>query len=96
MQRIQQAQERWRAGNTDYASAVSVLTANDASITTSSDKGYYTLSTAATAGATSTAYTITATAVSGTSQASDSGCSALTITVSSGNVSYTPTSCWSK
>ncbi len=91
--RVQQAQERWRANNTTYASSITNLATLETGLSSSSLNGYYTV--AVTASASST-YTITATAVSGSSQAKDTGCTTLTISVSSGNPQYTPTSCWSK
>lgn len=83
---IQQAQERWRANNPAYGTLINLeLSANTTA-------GYYTLSVQS---PTATGYAITANAASGTSQASDTGCSTLTVTVSNGNASNSPTGCWS-
>ncbi|MBL4707197.1 MAG: prepilin-type N-terminal cleavage/methylation domain-containing protein [Flavobacteriales bacterium] len=86
---IQQLQEKYRANNTTF----SALGTIGYSGTTSSD-GYYTMTVT---GTSATGYTITATAVSGKSQASDTGCTALTIVASSGDPRGTkgPASCWS-
>jgi type IV pilus assembly protein PilE len=99
---VQQAQERWRANKVEYSSDVSssstglklIASATVASsyITTS---GYYTV---AISSPTATGYVATATAVSGTSQASDTGCTTLTVNVTNGNATN-PTAeanCWSK
>lgn len=94
--RVQQAQERWRANNTTYASSITNLATLETGLTSTSEKGYYSIATAVVAATASSAYTITATAISGSSQASDSGCTTLTVTVASGTTTNTPTSCWSK
>ena len=96
--RVQQAQERWRANNTTYASnaqvtALTTDTPPGLGLSATSDGGYYTL---AVSSNTATGYTLTATGVSGKSQASDTGCSPLTVTVTNGTASTTPTACWSK
>jgi type IV pilus assembly protein PilE len=92
--RIQQLQERHRANNPTYAANLAAL-----GITSSSSpNGYYTLATSAgSGGAAANSYTVTATAVSGKSQASDSGCTQLTITVAPAGVTYGPqTRCWGR
>lgn len=83
---IQQAQERWRANNTTYASTLASLSA----ASTSKD-GYYTLALSAVS---ATAYTLTASAVAGKSQTGDTGCTSLVVTVSNGVPTPTPTTCW--
>ena len=92
---IQQAQERYRNNNSSYASNLTTLSFSSNSPTTSA--GYYTMSVSASA---TNSYTVTATAVSGKSQASDSqggsSCSTLTVAVTNGTASNTPTNCWSK
>ena len=92
---IQQAQERYRNNNTSYASSLTTLSFSSNSPTTSS--GYYTMSISASA---TNSYTLTATAVSGKSQTSDSqggsSCSTLTVAVTNGTASNTPTNCWRK
>ncbi|CAM3847143.1 type IV pilin protein [Roseateles saccharophilus] len=92
----QQIQERWRVNNPTYATNDVLTTAwpSGLGLTSTTTGGYYTLSIGA--NPTSTAYTMTATAVAGTSQASDTGCSTLTVSVSNGAATMKPTSCWSK
>ena len=93
---LQQAQERWRANNTAYATNSVLATAwpNGLGITVATSGGYYTLQITGTP--TGSAYTATATAVSGTSQSSDTNCTTLTVTVANGSAINTPTTCWSK
>jgi type IV pilus assembly protein PilE len=104
---IQQAQERWRANQPTYAAVLmTALPANCATpalqVTNSC------LNIAAATGArytyvlsanTATGYTLTATAVAGTSQAADTqgatACSPLVVTVTNGNAARTPAACWS-
>lgn len=93
---LQQAQERWRANNATYAANSLLTTAAPgglgfSSATTSS--GYYQL---AISGNSATGYVATATAVSGTSQAGDTGCTVLTSTITNGVISSTPTACWGR
>ncbi len=83
---VQQAQERWRANNTSYASTLTSLNTS----ATSKD-GYYGIALSASS---ATGYTVTATAVAGKSQASDSGCTALVVAVVNGAATKTPTQCW--
>jgi type IV pilus assembly protein PilE len=97
LSQIQQAQERWRANCTTYAS-------NIASAPAANCTGG--LGVAAPAGArynypnptgvSGTTYTITATAIAGSSQASDTGCTVITTAVASGVATNTPTQCWSR
>lgn len=96
--RVQQAQERWRANNPTYASntqmtALTTATPPGLGLSATSDGGYYTLAVSSNTG---TGYTVTASAVSGTSQYSDTGCSTLTVTVTNGNATKAPDTCWSK
>ena len=100
--KVQQAQERWRANNTTYASdtemtapitPVPPATLSGLGISSTSEGKYYTL---AVSGNTATGYTLTATAVSGKSQTSDTGCSTLTVSVANGATDYQPAACWSK
>jgi type IV pilus assembly protein PilE len=89
--RVQQAQERWRAGNAQYTSLASL------GIPSTTSNGYYTIAASAGAGAAAVhSYTVTATAVGGKSQAGDSGCTVLTLSVSGGTPSYTPAACWKR
>lgn len=87
---LQQAEERWRGNNPSYSASLSDL---QSSSTTAS--GYYTISIAAPgadAATLSTGYIATATAVSGTSQASDTNCAKLAVRMLNGNLSYCGTS----
>lgn len=88
--RVQIEQEKWRSSNTTYTAT---LGTGGLGLATTSLDGYYTIG--ITAGSTSaTAYTTTATAVSGKSQNSDSGCTTLTLAVAAGVESKTPAICW--
>ena len=86
---VQQAQERWRSNGSSYAESLTNAANGTppglgmASATTA--KGYYTLSLS---GAGASGYTVTATAVAGTSQASDGNCKVLAAQVQGGNLSY--------
>lgn len=98
LSQVQQAQERWRANNTTYSSqlantAVSPALPNGLGVSATTSGGYYTLALSAN---TATGYIATATAVSGTSQAGDTACTTLTVTVTNGSAVNTPTNCWSK
>jgi type IV pilus assembly protein PilE len=84
----QQAQERWRGNNISYAASLATLGLGAATA-----DGYYTL---AVSGASATGYTLTATAVAGKSQARDTACSALKLTVVRGDATTGPAGCWSK
>jgi len=85
---IQQAQERWRANNGSYADN-DKLTAAAADggfgLSASTSSGYYGL---AISDATASGYTLTATAQSGTSQASDNKCHKLVMRLAGGNIFY--------
>jgi type IV pilus assembly protein PilE len=102
MNRIQQAQERYRSNNATYAAAAQLSTAWPTGLgqSANSTSGYYTVATAVTAAASNVAYSVTATAVSGKSQASDKAgsqaCNVLTMTIASGSPAYTPAACWSR
>ena len=89
---LQQAQERWRSNNTQYA------TLDLLGISTSSAKGYYTLSLATTPNTTS--YSAVATAAPSSSQSNDSNCQTLRVDVNpsgySGQTLYSPSGCWSQ
>ena len=97
---VQQAQERWRANNVAYSSDVSssstglkLVSGTTVASSYNLPSGYYSIAITGTSGS---AYTLTATGVSGTSQASDTGCATLTVAVSNGTATNTPTACWSK
>ena len=96
LQRIQLEQEKFRAECPTYASNVAgTRTCNGLglALATSSSDGYYTLNLPAVVNAT-TQYTATATAVTGTSQASDTGCTVLTLAVDGLTLTRTPAECW--
>jgi type IV pilus assembly protein PilE len=86
---VQQAQERWRSNKTAYAASLT----NDAAGTppglgltsVQSPKKYYDL---ALSNVGASGYTLTATAVSGTSQAGDGNCQRLRVRVDRGNIYY--------
>ena len=83
---IMQAQERWRANNPAYKAALTspVL----AGTRTTSQAGHYALSITDNS-ATATAYTATATVVTGSAQASDTPCQVMRVVVNGGNIGYT-------
>ena len=85
---VQHAQERYRSNNTAYAAALSTL-----GLAASSTNNFYgaVLSAVSAAG-----YTLSLAAASGTSQAADTGCTALTVVVTNGSPVYGPAGCWSK
>ena len=97
---VQQAQERWRANNIAYSSDVSssntgLKLVSNTTVASSYNppSGYYSIAITGTSGS---AYTLTATSVSGSSQASDTGCTTLTVAVSNGTAINTPAACWRK
>lgn len=106
---VQQAQERHRANNSSYASSLTDATNADPPglgfASTSSATGLYTLSLDSVS---ATGYSVIATAVSGKSQADDSGCQQLRIRSASGSLFYgsaagdgaftesTNNKCWSR
>jgi type IV pilus assembly protein PilE len=98
---LQQAQERWRSTNAEYAPAAQLSTGLGVPATTTPG-GYYTIAITA---ADATSYVATATAVSGKSQASDSGCTVMAVRMQGGNVGYgsgsgpdwtDPKKCWAR
>jgi type IV pilus assembly protein PilE len=96
--KIQQAQERWRSACTTYASSITLANAGDCNTGTSglaiaaASNARYNYALSATSG---TGYTITATAVTGSSQASDTGCATLNVVFSQGNTTRSQPACWS-
>ncbi|NCA88386.1 MAG: type IV pilin protein [Gammaproteobacteria bacterium] len=78
---IQLQQEKYRVNHVSYGSLTDLG---------SFPSDYYTF---AISGNTASAYTITATAKSGTSQASDTGCTSMAVNQASAK---TPDSCWKK
>lgn len=96
---VLQAQERWRGVNTAYSPNVTNLATSNYGAATTSPQGYYTITTSTDVSTEKYAYVVTATAVAGKSQASDSGCTALTLTynaTSTPSLVYGPTNCWNK
>lgn len=99
---IQQAQERWRANCPFYAGSITAsntgcpvtpgATTSGLNIATVLGARY----TYEVSNVSATDYTLIATAVGGSSQAGDSGCTALTVTVTNGTAVNTPLQCWSK
>jgi type IV pilus assembly protein PilE len=85
---VLQAQERYRANNPSYAPTLAAL--GQAS---TSAAGQYGLALLA---STAVGYQLTLLAVNGSAQAGDTGCTALTVTVSNGSPSYAPSTCWSR
>nr|WP_316639367.1 type IV pilin protein [uncultured Roseateles sp.] len=101
---VQQAQERFRSNHASYAPLSDPdVPANGLGLPGESASGYYTLSLS---NVTATTYTITATANTGKSQASDGNCKLLGVRMQGGNVSYgsgastmdwtDPNRCWAK
>lgn len=88
---VQQAQERFRGNNATYASSLTAAPANvdptlrGLGLTSTTPGGYYTI---ALSNVDPTSYEVTATAVSGTSQAADGDCAKLGVRLSGGNVQY--------
>jgi type IV pilus assembly protein PilE len=83
---VQQAQERWRANHPSYSADLTGAAADGGlNLSDSSPSGYYQLSLSDISAA---GYTVTANAVSGTSQASDSACVKLVLTLQGGNFHY--------
>lgn len=80
---VQQAQERWRANHSTYASTLS-----DVGVSAATQNGYYTIAIDDTVGATSfaTSYTVIATGVSGKTQADDGDCVRLRSRMQGGNI----------
>jgi type IV pilus assembly protein PilE len=88
--RVQIEQEKWRTNNSSYTGTVG---SGGLGLSTTSADGYYTIA-ITTGSASATGYTTTAAAVSGTSQASDTGCTTLTLAVAAGGETRTPSGCW--
>ena len=90
MSLVQQAQERWRANNATYTSTIGpggLAFPNVIANAAASSGGYYSVATAAgAAAAAATSFTVTATAQS--AQTSDTGCQALRIDTTAGNITY--------
>jgi type IV pilus assembly protein PilE len=82
---VQQAQERRRANSSTYTNTMSDLQQINLDADQKTASGYYTVSIAQ---ADSAMYTVTATAVAGTSQASDANCSTMRVRLRGGNIQY--------
>lgn len=82
---VQQAQERRRANQALYTADITGAVPAGLAMSDGTAGGYYTLTAE---GATATAYTLIATAVSGKSQINDTNCVRLRIRVDSGNIFY--------
>lgn len=85
---LQQAQERWRGNQPSYAGTLASL-----GVAAASAGGYYTL---AIVSADGDGYELSATAVSGSSQAGDTGCATLTLSAQGGALTTAPAACWRK
>ena len=105
MSEIQQAQERFRANCPCYAHSVTNATSAICPATCPGTTTMAGLGIAAPAGArytyelptvSATGYTLTATAIPGSSQARDTGCTTLVMTVGAGVATQTPPACWSR
>jgi type IV pilus assembly protein PilE len=106
LNRVSQAQERWRANNLNYnnadvssaATGLRLVTGTTVALNYTIASGYYTI--AIGNALSSTDYTATATAAG--AQASDAKCSTLTLSMTGGNVTYgstgsaTANQCWSR
>jgi type IV pilus assembly protein PilE len=84
---VQQAQERWRANRGSYASndVLSTTPPDGLGIGATTVNGYYDVELS---GVGAAGYTVTATAKSGTLQASDSACQKLVLRLDGGNIYY--------
>lgn len=85
---VLQVQERYRANNTSYAGTLAAI-----NLSANSAGGYYTQALSEVSGA---GYTLSLTPVTDKSQASDTGCTSLTVVVSNGSPTYAPATCWSR
>ncbi len=86
---VQQAQERWRANNASYATDLTSAAPTGLGLGSGTPSGFYTIAIAAADGS---SYELTATAVSGTSQANDTECGKLGVKLNAGNLTYAGTS----
>jgi type IV pilus assembly protein PilE len=103
---VQQAQERWRNNKAEYAGNALLTTAAPNGLgqpSAVSPSGYYDIAISNEGAST---YTLTATAKTGKTQAEDSGCQVMNVSLNRGNLTYsaaasgTPTSdpagCWAR
>lgn len=82
--RLQVEQEKWRTNNATYTGTIGNL-----GLGATSAEGRYTIAITANS---ATGFTATATGTG--SQASDTGCTVLTLTVAAGGEAKTPATCW--
>lgn len=86
---LQQAQERWRSNNQEYAELANTATppapANGLGLSTTSPAAYYSISQS---DVTATGYTAIAVAASDKSQAGDTGCQVMAVELTGGNLIY--------
>lgn len=96
LNRIAQAQERWRANNATYSNSLAPGALN----VPNPGSGYYTLSIATDVATAGRRYVATATAAG--AQAADTRCTSLVMTMDAGNLSYASTGsapaaqCWNR
>jgi type IV pilus assembly protein PilE len=89
--RIQLGQEKWRANHTSYTTALTAAPPNGLGLSATSAEGHYQL---ALTSASATGFVATATAATGGSQANDTGCTVITLTVAANGETRTPADCW--
>lgn len=93
LMQVQQAQEWWRSNHGAYAANDRLAVDRKAKppdspglgLKATTPKGYYSI---AISGDSATGYTATATAVAGTSQASDASCKTMAVRMTGGNLAY--------
>jgi type IV pilus assembly protein PilE len=104
---VQQAQERWRANQAAYAMDLTSAPPAGLGLTSTSSGGLYAITID---DANTDTYTLTAQAVTGTSQSHDTNCSTMRVRLAKGNVQYggcggcevpagvltDPNRCWSR
>ena len=82
----QLAQENWRVSHSTYSDSHT-----DIGAPTSSEEGLYTIEIK---DSSATDYTVTAKAVTGKTQANDTGCTSIVMTVTASGEAKTPAACW--
>jgi len=85
LSQLQQAQERWRANASTYTTELTTALPNGLGLPATTGAGYYAIAVTA---ADANSYTATATAQTGTSQASDTNCRMLGVRMTGGNIRY--------
>ncbi len=86
--RLQIEQEKWRTNNATYTGTIGT---GGLGLAAASTEGHYTIAITASS---ATAAGFTATATGQGSQASDTGCTVLTLAVAAGGETKTPATCW--